>query len=102
MGTSQLTSKLAFQNIMNNLRLLLFFFVLLAPLQLTSAWENSEEWEELEAKRDCWDDCVSNEECIDADCGCMMRHNDYEDQHACREKAPMRCANQCNISERDL
>merc|ERR1711874_610318 len=37
MGSLQLTSKLAFQNIMNYLRLLLFFFVLLAPLQLTSA-----------------------------------------------------------------
>merc|ERR1711874_629683 len=37
MGTSQLTIKLAFQNIMDYLRLLLFFFVLLAPLQLTSA-----------------------------------------------------------------
>ena len=34
---SQLTSKLAFQNIMSYLRLLLFFFVLLASLQLTSA-----------------------------------------------------------------
>ena len=34
---SQSTSKLAFQNIMNYLRLLLFFFAMLAPLQLTSA-----------------------------------------------------------------
>merc|ERR1711934_1324020 len=48
MGISQSTSKLAFQNIMNYLRLLLFFFVLLAPLQLTSAGGDG-----------TWDGCFS-------------------------------------------
>merc|ERR1711874_62578 len=55
MGISQLTSKLALQKIMNYLRLLLFFFVLLAPLQLTSARHVRGSWV-VEANR-CFGEC---------------------------------------------
>ena len=71
---SQSTSKLAFQNIMNYLRLLLFFFVLLAPLQLTEAGikeqscykrcknhiHDSNELREQNLRRDCYKWCYAN------------------------------------------
>merc|ERR1712001_624580 len=58
---SQLTSKLAFQNIMNYLRLLLFFFVLLASLQLTSAdcWDRCERYLSHDAVDGKWDYCMN-------------------------------------------
>ena len=52
---SQLTSKLALQKIMNNLRLLLFFFVLLAPLQLTSARHVKGSW--VAEANSCFSEC---------------------------------------------
>ena len=90
---------------MNYLRLLLFFFVLLAPLQLTSAseeasveWENSEEYEEDEAKWDCWVDCISiHKEHLD---GCLDLF-DIE-RTSCFDKKQMLCGKRCNISERAM
>ena len=62
---SQLISKFIqnFQNIMNHLRLLLFFFVLLAPLQLTSASD------------DDWSLCFY---------GCYDRREAYESLNECQ------------------
>ena len=93
---SQLTSKLAFQNIMNYLRLLLFFFVLLAPLQLTSAAENSDEIEEEQANWNCWVDCIHKEH-LD---GCLDLF-DIE-RTSCFDKKQMLCGKRCNISERAM
>ena len=86
----QLISKFIqnFQNIMNHLRLLLFFFVLLAPLQLTSA----------ERDKACYKDCIKETEGIKGGWGCANEKT-RKRRDSCRRKTIVGCGKDCEKDE---